>query len=332
MPILFLSQAALRHNYRLLRQKAACPLIPVLKADAYGHGADRVLAVLREEGASLFALANERELFTLSFYKKAKLSLQKSGSPHFLLLGPCDKESVRALCHAPVLLSVHSLCYARMLEEQVATLIKEKAVAADFRLPIHLKAETGMHRLGLTAGEARTILHFPHLRAVGLYSHFAEAAEGDSRCLSQAAAFFAFRASLGEAGTGLFCHMSAGCALLRFGALGLDGVRAGLALYGIAPLAGPWGLRPVMRLSAKVLTVKAIGAGEGLGYGKFRATVPLRAAVLDIGYADGLPPSVTGGAHLFVHGRACPFLGEVCMDRAFIDVGTLPLAEAEVGS
>ena len=324
MATLYFSAAALRHNYRLLRAKAGVPLIPVLKADAYGHGAEAALRALGAEGASLFALANERELFALSVTKKAKNGLQNGGFPSFLLLGPCAEEAVEALCRLPVILSVHSLSYALMLEARLSRL------PVDTRLCVHLKLETGMHRLGLSHAEAEAVLSLPHLRTVGVYSHFAEAGTNSERTLSQLSRFTALCHRLPLDGSSLR-HLSAGAALLRYGALGLDAVRVGLPLYGVCPVGTEEpALLPVMRLSARVLAVKHIPKGAGMGYGTFRAPHPMRVAVIDLGYADGLPPvAAERGARIWVGGRLCPLVGEVCMDRAFAEVGDVPLAEGD---
>lgn len=321
MATLYFSSAALRHNYRLLRKRAGVPLIPVLKADAYGHGAADALLTLREEGARLLALANERELFLLLNHKKVKSSLQKDGIS-FLLLGTCEMGAVEELSHLSVILSVHSLSYALMLEERLS------AIAAP-PFPVHLKLETGMNRLGLTETEAKAVCALPHLRVEGVYSHFGEAATDAARTLAQTAAFAALCARLPLSGA--VRHLSAGAAILRYGALGFDAARVGLPLYGVCPTGTEGeGLLPVMRLAARVMAVKEIGAGEGMGYGSFRAPHPMRVAVIDLGYADGLPPSASlRGARVWVKERLCPLVGEICMDRAFVEVGDLPLAEGE---
>ncbi len=325
MATLSISTSALRHNYRLLRKRASTPLIPVLKADAYGHGAADVLLPLREEGACLFALANERELFLLLNHKKVKTSLQKGGIS-FLLLGDCAPSAVEKLSRLPVILSVHSLSYALLLEKILSATTAPP-------LPVHLKLETGMNRLGLTEAEARAVCALPHLRAVGVYSHFAEAATDPARTLAQTAAFASLSASLSAALplSGAVRHLSAGAAVLRYGALGFDAARVGLPLYGVCPAGTEGdGLLPVMRLAARVMTVKHIPKGAGMGYGPFRAPHPMRVAVIDVGYADGLPPSAAErGARIWVRGRLCPLAGEVCMDRAFAEVGDAPLSEGD---
>ena len=324
MAILYFSAAALRHNYTLWREKAGVPLLPVLKADAYGHGADVAFSALQKEGVPLYALANERELFALLSSKNAKKSLQEKGVPSFLLLNPCEKEAIPRLVSLPVHLSVHSLSYARALEEEMASRFPEG------RLAIHLKLETGMHRLGLSEAEADAVLSLPHLTVTGVYSHFAEAAENAHRTLTQTACFTALCRRL-PLPTGVFRHLSAGAALLRYGALGLEGVRAGLPLYGVCPKGTACaGLLPVMRLAARVLTVHSLKKGEGMGYGSFRASHPMRVAVIDAGYADGVPPSASvAGARVSAKGRLCPLVGEVCMDRAFVRLDGLPLDEGE---
>ena len=324
MAVLCLSTAALRRNFRFLRKTAGVPLLPVLKADAYGHGADTVLSTLQEEGVPLYALASERELFLLLSSKKAKISLQKHGFPSFLLLGPCEKSALARLVPLPVILSVHSLSYALLLEEEMRVRFPQR------KLSVHLKLETGMHRLGLSEAEALAVLSLPHLTVTGVYSHFAEATENAERTLSQVALFSSLCQRL-PLPTGVFRHLSAGAALLRYGALGLEGARVGLPLYGLCPKGvSCQALSPVMRLSARVLALYRLKAGDGMGYGAFRATRDMTVAVIDAGYADGLPPSAAErGARVTVKGEFCPLVGQVCMDRAFVRTDGLSLAEGE---
>jgi alanine racemase len=324
MALLSVFPTALQQNYRLLREMAGVPLLPVLKADAYGHGADVVFAALQKEGVPLYALANEHELFALLSSKKAKKSLQEDGQPSFLLLGPCEKDAVTHLSSLPVHLTVHSLAYARLLENEMAS------HHPSGKLAIHLKLETGMHRLGLSESEAERVLSLPHLSVTGVYSHFAEAAEDAERTLAQTARFTALcrRLALPK---GVFRHLSAGAALLRYGALGLEGGRVGLPLYGVCPQGTSYTeLTPVMRFAARTLTVHSLAAGEGMGYGTFRAPRDMRVAVIDAGYADGVPPcAAKAGARITVKGTLCPLVGEVCMDRTFVRIDDLPLSEGE---
>lgn len=336
--------AALKNNYRALGALApGVARICVLKANAYGHGAAECLAALYAAGARRFALSSAGEVLSLLplFRRLSAQKEEKTGQagafPGVLfLLGPCEEAEVLALLRAvreldfpffPLHFSVHALGYARRLSRILAEEKAKGALPADFFLPIHIKVETGMNRLGFSSHAAMcTALSLPSLRGVGLYSHFGAADDPDSgRTALQTVSFFRTKESLREKGFSLFCHLSAGAATLRFGALGQDGIRAGILLYGISPFSLspkplPAPFAPVMRLCAKVLQVKTVKAGEWAGYGSGAFREDRRVAVLDIGYADGLPRAALG-AHIHLAGGLVPLCGSVCMDRCFADVG-----------
>ncbi len=324
MPKLYLSANALVSNYRLLKKKTDGALIPVLKADAYGHGARFVLDILLREGAELFAVACAHEANELlEFIKTSKPSFTKC---RILVMGEVENEALLSLLPSPVIFSVHSPAYARRLSHAVAHMNASCLLPELFLLPVHLKIETGMHRLGLrSVGSVRTVLSLPHLCVEGVYSHLAHAAD-EGRTKEQHRRFLSLLATLP---TGLFTHLSASEGLLRYGDLSLCGARAGLALYGVAPSGVLAPLLPVMRLSARVLSVFTARAGTPIGYGSIRTERRRRLAVIDAGYADGIPPTAGNGGRILLHGRACPLFGAVCMDRSTLDVGNAPLREGE---
>lgn len=329
MPTVHLSPHALAENLRALSRLSESTVIPVVKADAYGHGAPFAVRTLSPCGVSLFAVSGAyeaRELLSLSAPKNLKNVNQKVPYPHILVMSPIEMKDLPFLARQNVILSVHSLSYARALSRTAEALKREGRLDARARLSIHLKAETGMHRLGLTSMSAlREVAALPHLFPTGLYSHLANAAS-PARTAAQLLRFHALRRALPPS---LLTHLAAGEGLLRYGSFCLSASRVGLPLYGVPLAPSPVPLLPVMRLCARVLTCHTLGRGAGLGYGDLRVPRKTRVAVLDIGYADGLPPSASRGAAVLLHGRRCPFIGSVCMDRSFIDIGTLPLWEGD---
>lgn len=324
MPKLFLSSEALSQNYRFLKSQTSGTLIPVLKADAYGHGALFALDVLLREGAVLFAVASAfeaREL--LDFIQKSKPEFTNT---RVLVMGVLEKEDLFLLTSSRMILSVHSPAYARFLANAVASLKAKALLPLRFRLSVHLKLETGMHRTGIrTEDSIRAILSLPHLSVEGAYSHFA-CAEDALFTAEQHRRFLSLTAHLPK---GVFTHLSASEGLLRCGDFSLSGARTGIALYGVSPFDLSLPLSPVMRFSSRVLSVFRIRPGQRVGYGYTHTDRHRRIAVIDAGYADGVPPAAHMGGYVTLYGRKCPFFGSVCMDRSTLDIGDAPIREGD---
>lgn len=324
MPKIYLCADALISNFRLLKSKTQGALIPVLKADAYGHGALFALEALCREGVRLFAVATAYEAQELlDFLEKSKYCFTNQ---RVFVMSAVEPEALFSLLSARVVLSVHSPAYARFLSSTIAR-YKEKALLPDrFRLAVHLKLETGMHRTGLRTEESiRSVLSLPHLSVEGVYSHLASAAD-TLYTEEQHRRFLALRAALPD---GILTHLSASEGLLRYGDFSLSAARTGLALYGITPEDISLPLLPVMRFSARVTALLRVKTGERVGYGCVRTDRPRRLAVIDAGYADGIPPTAQKEGWVTVGDRRCPFFGAVCMDRATLDIGDAPLREGD---
>ena len=320
MPILTLSETALRQNYRALARRAGGTLIPVLKADAYGHGACFAARALEKEGARLFAVATAFEAKELLFCKELFTY------PRIFVLGAVDREELLPLCTSRTVLSVHSYAYARTLSRTLAKYKASGVLGEQFSLCVHAKLETGMYRLGMSEREWHALRTLPHLHVEGAYSHLGTPAHP----WRTAGQLLRFHRSLAREKKSLFTHLCAGEALLRYGTLGCKGARAGLALYGVLPTGvRAEALSPVMRFEGCVLAVKEVPRGARVGYGGVRARRRMRLAVLDAGYADGVPTTASHGGFLTLNGRRCPVFGQVCMDRTSIEIGDLPLSEGE---
>lgn len=332
-PTSYVSLRALVHNLRVCQSRAdGKEIVCTVKADAYGHGALGCVRALHAIGAKHFAVASAAEALSLSgIFKNPSfckdIFTYVPPAPTLLVLGPIDEGSFLPLSRLNAVLSVHSLAYAKRLNAVIEGQKRAGVLAPDFRQSIALKLETGMHRLGLaTPAEAQRVLRLPHLFPHTLYSHFAEAGSLSGRTYCQKQAFAAWQKALANGESALFTHLSASKGLFRLGTCGARGARAGIALYGGAD--DDPSLLPVMRLCARVLGVTRVRRGEGVGYGSYRTPSKTRIAVLGIGYADGIPPSASG-AFVFVRGTPCPIVGEVCMDRTLLDIGTLPVREGE---
>lgn len=317
-----LDRQALCHNAKTLQAllPAGCQLMPVLKANAYGHGALPVARVLARQGISSFCVATLEE----------GIQLRRGGvRGDLLILGYTHPDQFPLLRRYRLTQTVVDLPYARQLSAFGKT------------LPVHLAVDTGMHRLGIPAAdldEILTVFSLPHLRLTGLYTHLCTADGADPASQGyvhrQQEAFRQLLEELKNRGLTLpKVHLLASHGLLNYPAYGGDWARVGIALYGLLSspkdrnTAAP-ALRPVLSLSARVATVRALAPGAAAGYGRaFTAQRPTRLAVLTIGYGDGLPRNLTGG-QVLLHGHRAPIVGRICMDQTLVDVTDLPPVQA----
>ena len=322
---------ALAHNYHALRdwiQASSAPGAPVallgmVKANAYGHGAPAIGRKLQELGADMLAVACLAEAAEL---REAGITIP------ILCLGQTPVEQAEDLLAYDVTQTVGDL--------EIGRALSAAAVAAGKELAIHIKLDTGMGRLGFiwregsqagTVEQVRALCALPGLRAEGLFTHFAAADEDVDYTELQGRRLREARAVLEEAGIHLkHYHCASSAAVLNYPWTHMDMVRPGIAMYGHYPDPASeirWepSLRPVMALKARVTSVRTMPIGTKLGYG-CTATLKKesRVAVLSIGYADGLPRSLSNKLEVKLHGIPCPILGRICMDMCMADVTAVP--------
>ena len=322
---------ALAHNYHALRdwiQASSAPGAPVallgmVKANAYGHGAPAIGRKLQELGTEMLAVACLAEAVEL---RQAGVTIP------ILCLGQTPVELAGELMEYDVTQTVGDLELGRALSAAAAAAGKE--------LAIHIKLDTGMGRLGFmwregsqgeTVEQIRQLCALPGLRAEGLFTHFAAADEEIDYTELQGRRFREAREVLEQSGIFLKnYHCASSAAVLNYPWTHMNMVRPGIAMYGHYPdpaseIRGAPDLRPVMTLKARVTSVRAMPLGAKLGYG---CTAVLeresRIAVLSIGYADGLPRSLSNKLKVKLHGTPCPVLGRICMDMCMADVTALP--------
>jgi len=304
---------ALRHNLQVIRQRAPhSRIMAVIKANAYGHG---LLVVARAlQSADAFAVARVDEGFIL---RRAGITART-----VLLEGVFDSEQLAAAAAADFELVVHTA-------EQVE-LLRAAPPGAAFK--VWLKLDTGMNRLGFKGrdfDEAHAALSaLPAVRApVNLFTHLSSADDPElPTTQEQLTRFGAATAAMGGERS---IANSAG--LLSYPSAQADWVRPGLLLYGASPFSGSvgadYGLRPAMTLHSHIIAVKALEAGERVGYGgAWTAQRPTRLAVAAVGYGDGYPRSLPSGSPVLVNGERHPLAGRVSMDMIGIDVGAMKAA------
>jgi alanine racemase len=313
---------AIAHNYRTLagfvrdaaRESRRSPprVMPVVKANAYGHGAPRVALALEGAGAPMLAVADIEE----------GVSLREAGvRVPVLVFGALS-------ISAPAAIFTHELTPTLSTPWAASTLERAAAVRG-VRLACHLKIDTGMNRLGFRHDNLRRTLaglaDSPHLHVEAAYTHFATAEDHDTPLFFEQRERFESAlqvlASLGLAPEAV--HAANSAALLRDERTWFDLVRPGLLVYGVVPPPGTTtlDLRPAMSLHSRIVAVKGIRPGEGVGYGmRFRTDQPRLIAVIPAGYADGIDTRLANRGWVLVRGRRAPVVGSVCMDMMMADV------------
>lgn len=313
--------AALRHNVRQLvaHLNPKTALMAVVKADAYGHGAITVAQTALASGAQWLGVATVPE----------GMELRQAGiTAPILIMGAIHHaEEVKAIAQwrlQPTLVSPkQALIFSETLSYQQR-----------YSLPMHLKIDTGMSRLGFPWHQAQALVQFvqqlPYLHIASVYSHLATADDPDPTTLQLQ--HQRFKDVVAQVSSQFFArprlHLANSAATLAFPALHYDMVRVGLALYGLYPaphLKSTLPLRPVMQVKARITHLKDLPPGTGVSYGHtFVAPRPMRLAVVGIGYADGVPRALSNQMSVLIDGQAAPQVGNITMDQLMVDVTGIP--------
>ena len=322
---------AVRANVRTLSDVAApAALMAVVKADGYGHGAVPVARAALDAGAQWLGVALVEE--------GAELRAAGIDAPVLVLSEP-PPPAARAV----VALGLTPVAYTRAGIDALAKAVADGgALPGAEPLPVHLKVDTGMHRVGCATGDAcalaESIAARDELRLEGVLTHFAVADEPDDPYTPQQLdRFDDVLDDLRRAGiTYDLVHAANSAALLAFpDRARFDLVRCGISAYGVPPapaLAGRVPLRPAMAVKARVSHVKALPAGARLSYG-LRYEMPRAGTVatVPVGYADGVPRALSAaGGEVLVRGRRHPIAGTVTMDQLMVDAGDNPIEVGDV--
>jgi len=320
--------AALQANFRAIREfltsgatlkglpRKVPRIIAVVKANAYGHGSERVALALEAAGADLLACADIEEAIVL---RRAGVRTP------ILIFGALSVSDLDGLFEFSLVATISTQYAARA--------VQAAAARNEATIGYHLKIDTGMNRLGFRHDNLpRTlpgVLAGPNLRLDAVYTHFATADEPETPFFDrQRTNFEAALKTIADMRGGPregepLIHAANSAATLRDSRVWYDMVRPGLLLYGIVPppLASTIPLTPVMSLTSRVVAVKGIRPGEGVGYGlRFTADAPVTTAVIPAGYADGIDLRVSGRCHVLIRGRRVPIVGAVSMDMMMVDV------------
>lgn len=321
--------AALSHNVQQLRQLLSpkTQLMAVVKADAYGHGAVTVAQVALESGATWLGVATIPE----------GIELREAGiTAPILVLGATNTPAqIQAIAHWQLQPTLGSPKQALVFSETLKSLNQIP------HLPVHVKLDTGMSRLGTNwqqAGEfVQLVQRLPYLEIASIYSHLATADSSDQTILRQQQR--RFEQAITEIQSQGFqppsLHLANSAATLTDTSLHYDMVRAGLAVYGLYPaphLQPVIDLQPVLQVKARITQVKTIPIGSGVSYGhQYIAERETRLAVVGIGYADGVPRNLSHKMQVLIRGQRVAQIGAITMDQMMLDVSAIPdLQEGEV--
>ncbi len=299
--------AAVRENYRLLARRAAVPLLPMVKADAYGLGAVEVARMLDAERPTAFGVASVEE----------GRELRGAGiTSDIVVFTPVLPTDFAAAAQSRL-----TLCLAN--PEHIATWARAGGG------PWHLPIDTGMNRTGVDwrdTDKLRSVLGAGESPA-GVFTHFHSADTNPASITEQESRFAGIVAALPARPP--LVHAENSAALLQRGASRYDCARPGIALYGVAVGPAEWAPRPVVTLASSVVAVRRVEAGDTVSYGAtWRAGSERRIATVALGYADGYPRGAGNTGTAMVNGRRVLVVGLVTMDMTMCDVTDVP---CEVG-
>ena len=292
--------------------------VAVVKANAYGHGMPEIATRLLQAGVDCFAVANVGEAARLR---------EIGHDADILLLSPTLPSEMPRAVALDLEVTLNSVAEAAALEHCAA--------AAERKVRVHIKVDTGMGRAGVWHTEARGLIGFvraaKHLDWRGLYTHFSEADDDTDFTAEQRRIFLALLAEVpGDERARLLVHADNSAGLASFSAASpFNAVRIGLMQYGLPPSAGSFlaSLRPepVLSFHARVVLVKDLPAGTAVSYNRTKVlTRASRVAIVAVGYGDGVPTAASNRGSFLLRGHRCPILGRVTMDQTIVDVTDVP--------
>ena len=317
--------SAITQNFKSIKSRTTAVVLAVVKADAYGHGLIPVSKALEEAGADWFGTALLEEA----------LNLRKAGilKPIISWLTPLG-EDFKSAIDLDIDLGIPSI---DLLDEVVKTASLTGKTAR-----IHLEIDTGMSRGGVLSEWDQLIksvlagVNLKQLKVIGIWSHFARADEPDELMNQEQLSLFEEKVNQAKAAgiDAQFIHIANSAALFTNKSAHKNIIRSGIALFGLSPDvktigdSSSLGLKPAMKLKAKLNLVKEVKAGSSVGYG---GTAVLKSdtklGVVALGYADGIPRSTNNLAGVFVDKKRAPIIGRVSMDQFVVDLGITSTAK-----
>ncbi len=313
---------AIRHNIQAVKKKSGVPVMAIIKADAYGHGAVEVARHLDSECA----------FFGVSSILEA-LELRQAGiEKPILILGYTPVEAYPEA----IRLGIRPAIFRYEDAAALSAAAREMGVTAKF----HIAVDTGMSRIGFQVSQedadvCQKIAMLPCIEAEGLFSHFATADCADlTRSVRQEALFDEFDEMLRARGVQVkIRHLDNSAGVMNFRCK-YEMVRSGIVTYGMYPSDEVdhrlLDLKPALQWVSQITHLKVLPAGREISYGGTYVTkAKTRVATIPVGYADGYRRSLSGKFYVLIRGRRAPILGRICMDQMMVDVTDIP--EAQLG-
>ena len=317
--------SAITQNFKSIKSRTTADVLAVVKADAYGHGLIPVSKALEEAGADWFGTALLEEA----------INLRKAGilKPIISWLTPLG-EDFKSAIDLDIDLGIPSI---DLLDEVI-----KAASLTGKTARIHLEIDTGMSRGGVLSEWDQLIksvlvgVNLKQLKVIGIWSHFARADEPDELMNQEQLSLFEEKVNQAKAAgiDAQFIHIANSAALFTNKSAHKNIIRSGIALFGLSPDiktigdSSSLGLKPAMKLKAKLNLVKEVKAGSSVGYG---GTAVLKSdtklGVVALGYADGIPRSTNNLAGVFVDKKRAPIIGRVSMDQFVVDLGITSTAK-----
>jgi len=315
---------AFRHNFKEISRKLTkgVSLLPVVKADAYGHGMEEIARTSLSCGAKLLGIANIEE----------GIFLRKRGiKAPILILG-----SVYPLSNFTYILRYNLLPTISSL--QAAEELSKIAKRRKKKVRIHIKVDTGMGRIGISAENAanvvRRAVQLPGIIVEGIFTHLAAADSDYEFTMEQIGKFQSVIDELKRDNINIkYKHAANSTAILRYADAHFNLARPGISLYGLVPFEGAEkeiDLKAVMQLKTRIVFTKRVKKGTSVSYGRtWKAERDSIIGTLPIGYADGYNRLLSNRGEVLIRGKRIPIVGRVCMDMCMVDITSLP--EVKVG-
>lgn len=318
----FISLENIEHNLALIRSKLKndTKVLAAVKSDGYGHGAVEVSKKLYKLGVRNFGVASLSEALEI-----------RSAIPdsEILILGFTHPSEAKALSDNNITQTLYGLDFANELSQNCQKY--------GITVKTHLAFDTGMGRIGFkNSDEAVKAAGAKGIEVLGAFTHFSCADRTDDEGIeytkNQYKKFCAFTAEVEKAGIELETkHSANSAAIFRYPEFQMDMVRAGIALYGLAPNSEDTesykGLKPAMQIKAPISHIKTVEKGDNIGYGAaFTAEKQMRIATIPCGYGDGYHRAYSKGS-VHICGKSAKIVGRICMDQMMVDVTDIPEAE-----
>ena len=315
---------AVRHNLSVVRKKLKpkTKILAMVKAQSYGSGLEKMASYLEQQGVDYLGVA----------YVDEGVELRKHGITTPILVMNPEEESFDLCIQYRLEPAIYSFI-------QLDQFIKDLIVAKQNNFPIHIKFDTGMRRLGFEPSDWSEILSVlqtqPEIRVAGVYSHLADADNVRDKRFTQLQfkRFDEICKSLQQGlGYSFVRHLLNSEGVFNFPEYQLDMVRVGIIMYGICTDKNIHKiLKPVIRWQSSISQIKNLKSGDFVGYSRsFKASKPMKIAIIPVGYADGFRRSLGNGkGGFYIHGNFCPTVGRVCMDMTMVDITTLDANEGD---